>query len=92
MSTCGHIARRRKQLPVRPLCQALRVAPSAYYSWQPRARTPVRQAFARHAGPPDTTQQPRAFVLRPTDSDPNVRAAPNRFETQLQTTPQLCPA
>ena len=33
----------------------------------------------RSACPPGTTQQPRSFVPRTTDSDPNVRAAPNRL-------------
>ena len=32
MSTYQHIARRQNQLPVRQLCQALRVAPSSYYA------------------------------------------------------------
>ena len=117
MSTYQHIARRRKQLPVRQLCQALRVSPSAYYAWQHRTKTPapapawqlaVQQAFARHGRRYGTrrlraevraegypvgrwrvrrvlaahglrAQQPRAFVPRTTDSDPAVRAAPNRL-------------
>ena len=33
----------------------------------------------RLAGPPGTTQQPRAFVPRTADSDPALRAAPNRL-------------
>ena len=57
MSAYQHITRRRTQVPVRQLCHALRVAPSAYYAWQHRVQTPapvpawqvaLRQAFARH--------------------------------------------
>ena len=33
MSTYQHIAQRAAHVPVRPLCQALRVAPAAYYAW-----------------------------------------------------------
>ncbi|WP_092678583.1 IS3 family transposase [Hymenobacter arizonensis] len=40
---------------------------------------PPRAQSARPAGPPGTTQQPRSFVPRTTDSDPAVRAAPNRL-------------
>ena len=36
MSAYQHIARRAAQVPVRQLCQALRVAPAAYYAWQRR--------------------------------------------------------
>ena len=36
MSTYQHIARRAAHVPVRQLCQVLRVAPSAYYAWQRR--------------------------------------------------------
>ena len=53
MSVCQHIAWRRQQVPVRQLCQVLRVAHSACYAWQQPAPEPawqlaVRQAFARH--------------------------------------------
>ena len=53
MSTYQRIARRRKQLPVRLLRQALRVAPSACYAWRYRTRTPapvpaVQLVVARH--------------------------------------------
>ena len=102
-------------MPVRQLCQVLRVAPSAYYAWQRQHQSPtagpawqaaVCQASARHGRRYGTrrlradlhaeghrvgrwrirralaahglrAQQPRAFVLRTTDSEPAVRAAPN---------------
>ena len=122
MSAYQHIARRATQVPVRKLCQALRVAPATYYAWQRGRQTPraepawhvaVREAFTYHSqrcgtrrlrvevqgsgprrgalahppraqsprpvGPPGTTQQPRSFVPRTTDSDPAVRAEPNRL-------------
>lgn len=117
MSVYEHIARRQVQVPVRQLCHALRVAPSAYYAWrrqqeravpEPGWQVAVREAFARHSQRYGTrrlraevqaeghrvgrgrirrvlaqhglrAQQPRAFVPRTTDSDPAVRAAPNRL-------------
>jgi putative transposase len=36
MSTYRYIAQRRGQLPVRQLCQVLRLSASAYYTWQRR--------------------------------------------------------
>ena len=117
MSTYRYIAQRAAQVPVRPLCQVLRVAPAAYYGWQRRQQVPavepawqvaVRKAFADHSQRYGTrrlraevhaqghavgrwrirrllrehglrAQQPRSFVPRTTDSDPVVRAAPNRL-------------
>ncbi|WP_161599642.1 DDE-type integrase/transposase/recombinase [Hymenobacter nivis] len=102
---------------MRPLCQVLRVAPSAYYAWQRRRQLPpvepawqlaVREAFRYHSQRNGTrrlraevpaqghavgrwrirrvleahglrAQQPRSFVPRTTDSNPAVRAAPNRL-------------
>ena len=58
MSTYQHIAQRSDLVPVRQLCQALRVAPAAYYAWQrdrqqptaePAWQVAVREAFARHS-------------------------------------------
>jgi transposase InsO family protein len=70
----------------------LRVAPAAYYAWQRRRQVPaaepvwqiaVHEAFADHSQRYGTrqlrAQQPRSFVLRTTNSDPAVRAAPNRL-------------
>ena len=57
MSLYQHIARRRRQVPVRQLCRVLHVAPSAYYAWQQQVQAPalepawqgaVRAAFQRH--------------------------------------------
>ena len=57
MSVYQHIAQRRRQVPVRQLCQVLRVATSACYAWQQQTQVPslepawqlaVRPAFARH--------------------------------------------
>ena len=117
MSTYQHIARRAVYVPVRQLCQALRVAPAAYYEWRHHRQQPVvepawqvavREAFAYHSRRYGTrrlraevqadghavgrwrirrvlkahglrAQQPRSFVPRTTDSDPAVRAAPNRL-------------
>jgi transposase InsO family protein len=117
VSTYQHIAQRTGQVPVRQLCQLLRVAPAAYYAWQRRRQLPatepawqvaVRTAFADHSQRYGTrrlraevraqghavgrwrirrvlreqglrAQQPRSFVPRTTDSDPAVRAAPNRL-------------
>ncbi|WP_426491321.1 IS3 family transposase [Hymenobacter sp. 102] len=117
MSTYQHIAQRRAHVPVRQLCQVLRVAPAAYYAWQRRRQQPVvepawqlavREVFAHHNQRYGTrrlraevqaqghavgrwrirrvlkahglwAQQPRSFVPRTTDSDPAVRAAPNRL-------------
>ncbi|WP_052733066.1 IS3 family transposase [Hymenobacter terrenus] len=117
MSVYQHIAQRAGQVPVRQLCQVLRVAPAAYYAWQRRQQVPtvepawqvaVREAFAYHSQRYGTrrlrvevqadghavgrwrirrvlkahglrAQQPRSFVPHTTDSDPAVRAAPNRL-------------
>ena len=117
MSAYQHIAQRAAHVPVRPLCQALRVAPAAYYAWhrqqgcpnsEPDWQVAVREAFAYHSQRYGTrrlraevraeghavgrwrirlvlkahglrAQQPRSFVPRTTDSDPAVRAAPNRL-------------
>jgi putative transposase len=117
VSTCQHIALRAAHVPVRQLCQVLRVAPAAYYAWQRSQQRPkaeptwqiaVREAFAYHSQRYGTrrlraevqaqghavgrwrirrvlhahglrAQQPRSFVPRTTDSDPAVRAAPNRL-------------
>ena len=117
MSTYQHIAQRAAYVPVRQLCQVLRVAPAAYYAWQRRRQLPqvepcwqvaVREAFADHSQRYGTrrlraevqaqghtvgrwrirrvlkvhglrAQQPRSFVPRTTNSDPAVRAAPNRL-------------
>jgi len=117
VSTYQHIARRAVYVPVRQLCQALRVAPAAYYEWRHRRQLPVvepvwqvavREVFAYHSRRYGTrrlraevqadghavgrgrirrvlkahglrAQQPRSFVPRTTDSDPAVRAAPNRL-------------
>ncbi len=58
MSTYQHIAQRASQMPVRQLCQVLRVAPAAYYAWQRRQQVPavepawqvaVHEAFAYHS-------------------------------------------
>ncbi|WP_460615689.1 IS3 family transposase [Hymenobacter seoulensis] len=58
MSTYQHIAQRAAQVPVRQLCQVLRVAPAAYYAWQrlqqvravePAWQVAVREAFAHHS-------------------------------------------
>ena len=117
MSAYQPIAQRQAYVPVRQLCQVLRVAPAAYYAWQRRRQRPqvepawqvaVREAFAYHSQRYGTrrlraegqaqghvvgrwrirrvlhayglrAQQPRSFVPRTTDSDPAVRAAPNRL-------------
>jgi putative transposase len=117
VSTYQHIAQRSVHVPVRQLCQVLRVAPSAYYAWQrqqgqpkpePAWQVAVREAFVHHAQRYGTrrlraevqaqghvvgrwrirrvlkahclrAQPPRSFVPRTTDSDPAVRAAPNRL-------------
>ena len=116
MSAYQHIAQRQAQVPVRQLCDALHVAPSAYYAWQrrqlpapePAWQVAIRTAFKWHSARYGTrrlraelhaqghvvgrwrirrtlaaaglrAQQPRSFVPRTTDSDPNVRAAPNRL-------------
>ncbi|WP_167852007.1 IS3 family transposase [Hymenobacter elongatus] len=58
MSTYQHITQRAGQVPVRQLCQALRVAPAAYYAWhrrrqmlvgEPAWQVAVREAFAYHS-------------------------------------------
>jgi len=58
VSTYRYIAQRAGQAPVRPLCQVLRVAPTAYYAWQrhqqalaaePAWQVAVREAFAHHS-------------------------------------------
>ncbi|QKG58235.1 IS3 family transposase [Hymenobacter sp. BRD128] len=117
MSTYQHIAQRASQVPVRQLCQVLRVAPAAYYAWhrrrqqlvvEPTWQAAVREAFMHHSQRYGTrrlraevqaqghavgrwrirrvlkahglrAQQLRSFVPRTTDSDPAVRAAPNRL-------------
>ena len=116
MSTYQYISQRAGHVPVRQLCQVLRVAPAAYYAWRRRPCPPVepawqgavREAFAHHSQRYGTrrlraevqaaghavgrwrirrvlkahglrAQQPRSFVPRTTDSDPAVRAAPNRL-------------
>ena len=120
MSTHQYIAQRRAHVPVRQLCQALRVTPGAYYAWQRRQLpapeptcksrcvrslggilpamvpaacgpncTPKAAGWAvgasggrwlrRACGHSGSTQQPRSFVPRTTDSSPTVRAAPNRL-------------
>ena len=117
VSTYQHIAQRAAHVPVRQLCQALRVAPAAYHAWhrqqgcpnpEPDWQVAVREAFAYHSQRYGTrrlraevqaeghavgrwrirrvlkahelrAQQPRSFVPRTTDSDPAVRAAPNRL-------------
>ena len=57
MSTYRHIAQRADQVPVRQRCQALRVAPAAYYAWrrhreqlvpEPAWQVALREAFANH--------------------------------------------
>ena len=124
MSAYQHIAQRAAYVPVRRLCQVLRVAPAAYYVWHRRRQQPpvepawqvaVREAFIHHSQRYGTrrlraevqaqghavgrwrirrvlkahglrAQQPRSFVPRTTDSDPAVRAAPNRLLGQLAPT------
>ncbi|WP_092678477.1 hypothetical protein [Hymenobacter arizonensis] len=58
MSVYQHIARQRARVPVRQLCQVLRVAPAAYYAWrrqqgrpvaEPSWQVAVREAFAHHS-------------------------------------------
>jgi putative transposase len=114
VSTYRYIAQRQAHLPVRQLCQTLRVSASAYYAWQrrqapapePAWQVAVRAQFNWHSARYGTrrlraelhaqgyrvgrwrirralaaaglrAQQPRSFVPRTTDSDPNERAAPN---------------
>jgi putative transposase len=116
VSTYRYIAQRRSRVPVRQLCQVLRVSTSAYYTWQrqqapapdPAWQVAVRAEFRWHVARYGTrrlraelqvqgyqvgrwrirralaaaglrAQQPRSFVPRTTDSDPSVRAAPNRL-------------
>ena len=124
MSTYRYIAQRARQVPVRQLCQTLRVAPAAYYAWYRRRQSPtvepawqvaVRETFTYHSQRYGTrrlraevqaqghavgrwrirrvlkaqglrAQQPRSFVPRTTNSDPDVRAAPNRLLDQLAPT------
>ena len=111
------MAQRAGQVPVRRLCQVLRVAPGAYHAWhrqraqavpEPAWQVAVGEAFAHHSQRYGTrrlraevqaqghavggwrirrvlkmhglrAQPPRSFVPRTTDSDPAVRAAPNRL-------------
>ena len=124
MSAYQPIAQRQAQVPVRPLCHALHVAPSAYYAWQrrqlpvpePAWQVAVRTEFKWHSARYGTrrlraelqaqghmvgrwrirrtlaaaglrAQQPRSFVPRTTDSDPNVRAAPNLPNVGVMTPP-----
>ncbi|SMB99711.1 transposase IS3/IS911 family protein [Hymenobacter roseosalivarius DSM 11622] len=58
VSAYQHIAQRAGQVPVRQLCQVLRVTPAAYYAWQRRQQVPavepawqvaVREAFVYHS-------------------------------------------
>ena len=58
MSVYQYIARRAGQVPVRQLCQSLRVAPAAYYAWhrqqgkavlEPAWQVAVREAFMHHS-------------------------------------------
>jgi putative transposase len=58
VSTHQHIAQRATQVPVRQLCQVLRLAPAAYYAWQRHRQSPtaepawqvaVREAFVYHS-------------------------------------------
>ena len=63
MSIYQHIAWRRQQVPVRQLCQVLRVG-----------RGRIRRTLAAHSL---RAQQPRSFVPRTTHSDPARWAAPN---------------
>jgi putative transposase len=58
VSTYQHIAQRAAHVPVRQLCQVLRVAPAAYYAWlhcrpqpaaEPAWQVAVREAFAYHS-------------------------------------------
>ena len=58
VSASRHFARRAAHVPVRRLCQVLRVAPTAYYAWlgrrqqptaQPAWQVAVRDAFAFHS-------------------------------------------
>ncbi|MGY3088368.1 transposase InsO family protein [Hymenobacter sp. UYAg731] len=58
MSAYQHIAQRAGYVPVRQLCQMLRVVPAAYYAWQHRRYRPavlpawqvaVHEAFAFHS-------------------------------------------
>jgi putative transposase len=116
VSTYRYIAQRRSRVPVRQLCQVLRVSTSAYYTWQrqqapapePAWQVAVRAEFRWHSARYGTrrlraelhaqgylvgrwrirralaaagmrAQQPRSFVPCTTDSDPTVRAAPNRL-------------
>ena len=43
MSTYQHIARRAVHVPVRQLCQVLRVAPAAYYAWRRAGQQPIAE-------------------------------------------------
>jgi len=58
VSTYQHLAQRAAHVPVRQLCQVLRVAPAAYYAWRHRRQRPlvepawqvaVREAFVYHS-------------------------------------------
>ena len=61
VSASQHLAQRTGQVPVRQLCQVLRVAPCAYYAWhrqrdqavpEPAWQVAVREAFAHHSPRP----------------------------------------
>jgi transposase InsO family protein len=57
VSTYQYIAQRQAQVPIRQLCEVLRVGPSAYYAWQRRQKpapepawqVAVRQEFTWHS-------------------------------------------
>jgi transposase InsO family protein len=57
VSTYQHIGQRAAYVPVRQLCQVLRVAPAAYYAWhrqqqpavEPTWQAAVREAFTHHS-------------------------------------------
>ena len=58
VSAYHHIAQRAGHVPVRQLCNVLRVAPAAYYAWrhsqqrpsvEPAWQVAVREAFAYHS-------------------------------------------
>ncbi|MGI4734404.1 MAG: hypothetical protein ACRYG7_04415 [Janthinobacterium lividum] len=72
MSTYQYIAQRQAHVPVRQLCQVLRVAPAAYYAWRRAGQQPVAEpawqvavceAFAYHSQRYGTRRL-RAEVLR----------------------------
>jgi len=90
VSVYQYIARRAGHVPVRQLCHVLREAladhSQRYGTRRLRAevqvqghsvgRWRIRRVLREHGL---RAQQPRSFVPRTTDSDPAVRAAPNRL-------------